>query len=85
MKPRLLSVVATTILGLFQVALAHGDDDMNMNLGMGSADLPKPDPDSYPPTYFALIDHAGVIYAHIGIMVLAWVFVLPAGEDALET
>lgn len=35
----------------------------------------------YPPTYFALADHSGLIYAHIGTMVITWVFVLPVGED----
>ncbi|ROT37898.1 hypothetical protein SODALDRAFT_360191 [Sodiomyces alkalinus F11] len=37
----------------------------------------KPDADSYPPTYFALADHAGVMFAHIALMAVAWVFLLP--------
>lgn len=37
----------------------------------------KPD---YPPTYFALLDHRVLIYAHVTLMILAWVFALPVGE-----
>ncbi|OHE98536.1 hypothetical protein CORC01_06157 [Colletotrichum orchidophilum] len=49
-----------------------------MDVGMAhGADEPKSDSNSYPPTYFALADHAGLMYAHIGVMVLAWMFVLP--------
>ncbi|KAL0936701.1 uncharacterized protein CTRU02_208916 [Colletotrichum truncatum] len=77
----------TTIvgLGLVPLILAHGThedgtDAMNMDMDQSShssgPEEPKPD-SSYPPTYFALADHAGVMYAHIGAMVLAWVFVLP--------
>ncbi|KAJ6439962.1 integral membrane protein [Purpureocillium lavendulum] len=31
----------------------------------------------YPPTYFAHPDHSALIYAHIALMVLAWIFALP--------
>ncbi|KAI1826586.1 hypothetical protein F4861DRAFT_529706 [Xylaria intraflava] len=41
------------------------------------ADDPQPDPNSYPPTYFAHPEHAATIYAHIGIMIIGWVFILP--------
>ncbi|KAK4136168.1 hypothetical protein BT67DRAFT_375348 [Trichocladium antarcticum] len=44
---------------------------------MGDADKPLAE-DQYPPTYFALTDHSGVIFGHIVLMVLAWVFALPA-------
>ncbi|KAI2634551.1 hypothetical protein GGS21DRAFT_490619 [Xylaria nigripes] len=60
--------------------LAHGGDSMAMDMGEHReqpAEEPKPDPDSYPPTYFAHPEHVSVIYAHIGIMILAWVFMLP--------
>ena len=33
----------------------------------------------YPPTYFAHPDHSALIYAHIALMVLAWIFALPVG------
>ena len=34
----------------------------------------------YPPTYFGLSDDRGLIYGHVSLMVIAWVFVLPIGE-----
>ncbi|KAI1501549.1 hypothetical protein F5X99DRAFT_418457 [Biscogniauxia marginata] len=49
---------------------------MDMDMDM-TAEEPKPDPDSYPPTYFSHPEHAGVMYAHIALMVVSWVFVLP--------
>lgn len=77
-----LLAVATALPAVF----AHGDEDMMMgddgdmgsNGGMGAED-PKPDADSYPPTYFAHPEHVTAIYAHIGIMVIGWVFMLPTG------
>ena len=79
-----LSVLAgVAVLGLVPAALAHGgDDDMNMDMGMGAdtpADQPLPEGE-YPPTYFALGEHTAAIYGHIGLMVIAWVFMLPVGK-----
>ncbi|KAK3376010.1 hypothetical protein B0T24DRAFT_213445 [Lasiosphaeria ovina] len=71
----LQAVASAIILGLLPGALAHGDDDMEMGEG---SDKPLPD-DQYPPNYFGLADHRGLIYAHIALMVLAWIFILPVG------
>ncbi|TGJ86236.1 hypothetical protein E0Z10_g2551 [Xylaria hypoxylon] len=75
---RFLTLLA--IAGALPAALAHGGEEDVMNMGdsenMGGDD-PKPDPNSYPPTYFAHPEHVTAIYAHIGIMVVGWVFVLP--------
>ncbi|KAK1999635.1 hypothetical protein LX36DRAFT_655242 [Colletotrichum falcatum] len=72
---------ATLALGLVPLVLsheAHQDGVAGTNMDMShTTEEPRPDPNSYPPTYFALTDHAGVMYAHVGAMVLAWVFVLP--------
>ncbi|KAL2172303.1 hypothetical protein VTG60DRAFT_6681 [Thermothelomyces hinnuleus] len=47
--------------------------------GMEMTDADKPLPeDQYPPTYFAHPDHKVAIYGHIALMVLGWVFALPA-------
>ncbi len=70
------ALASVAVLGLVPTALAHGDD---MNMEKSEADMPLPE-DQYPPTYFALADHRGAIYAHIGLMVLAWVFMLPTGK-----
>ncbi|CCF37488.1 hypothetical protein CH063_08802 [Colletotrichum higginsianum] len=77
-------LVVVVALGIVPLALAHSAQEdganimnMDMDTSRGADEPNKPDTDSYPPTYFALADHAGVMYAHIGTMVLAWVFVLP--------
>ncbi|KAK1839515.1 integral membrane protein [Colletotrichum chrysophilum] len=83
MKQPIEKLTTLVVLGLMPLVFAHGAHEdggdgtsMNMDMPLGAAEEPKPN-DSYPPTYFALADHAGVMYAHIGAMVLAWVFVLP--------
>lgn len=48
-------------------------------MSMSDADKPLPE-DQYPPTYFAHPDHKAAVYGHIALMVLAWVFALPAGK-----
>ncbi|KAF7544255.1 hypothetical protein G7Z17_g10099 [Cylindrodendrum hubeiense] len=68
-------------LAFLPLILAHGsghDEGEMANHGgeHHEADKPKVDPE-YPPTYFSHADHVGTIYAHIAIMTLAWVFVLP--------
>ncbi|KAK3941179.1 hypothetical protein QBC46DRAFT_259353 [Diplogelasinospora grovesii] len=67
-------LASAAVLGLIPAVLAHGDD-MDMKMG-GEADKPLPE-DQYAPTYFGLHEHRGAIYGHIGLMVLAWVFMLP--------
>lgn len=59
------------VLGLLPTVLAHGGDETH------EADAPKADSE-YPPSYFSHPEHVGVIYAHIALMIIAWVFVLPA-------
>ncbi|KAK8123825.1 hypothetical protein PG999_003743 [Apiospora kogelbergensis] len=67
----LLVVVAT--IGAFPAVLAHGDGEgMEMDAPQEEQKL-----DSYPPTYFSHPEHRAVMYAHIVLMVLGWVVVLP--------
>ncbi|KAI1147354.1 hypothetical protein F4825DRAFT_437586 [Nemania diffusa] len=79
---RLLALLA--IAGALPLVFAHGDEDaMDMGNGddmggheeTGGADAQPAD--SYPQTYFAHPEHVTAIYAHIGIMVVGWVFMLP--------
>ncbi|KAI1175323.1 hypothetical protein F4777DRAFT_337588 [Nemania sp. FL0916] len=80
---RLLALLA--VVGALPAVLAHGGDEGAMDMGNGgdmghdamSGEEAKPDPDSYPKTYFAHPEHVTAIYAHIGIMVIGWVFMLP--------
>ncbi|KAK8022628.1 hypothetical protein PG993_013395 [Apiospora rasikravindrae] len=68
-----LSLLATAaILGALPAVLAHGDDEGEMAAPQEDQKL-----ESYPPTYFSHPEHQGVMYAHIILMVLGWVFVLP--------
>ena len=91
----LLPVLAgVAVLGLVPAALAHGEEHGNssqadggmdgmdgMGGGMKVSDADKPLPeDQYPPTYFAHPEYKAAIYGHIAVMVLAWVFALPAGK-----
>lgn len=82
---------AIAVLGfLVPTVLGHGDDneaidmdmgtDMDMSSGMssgGNASQPEAD---FPPSYFAHPEHRGILLGHIGLMVLAWVFMLPLGK-----
>ncbi|KAK0374859.1 hypothetical protein CLIM01_07766 [Colletotrichum limetticola] len=83
MKLSASQITTVVVLGIAPLANAHGAheagaDAMKMDMGMAQGvDESKAESKSYPPTYFALADHAGIMYAHIGLMVLAWVFVLP--------
>jgi hypothetical protein len=90
--PSLLPVLAgaVAVLGLIPAALAHGEDEGHGMSGgpghghggmaMTDADKPLPE-DQYPPTYFAHPEHRVAVIGHIALMVLSWVFVLPAGEN----
>lgn len=39
----------------------------------------------YPPTYFSHPEYAGLIYAHIVLMSLAWIIILPLGKYVLAS
>lgn len=86
MRLSVSQITTAVVLGIAPLVVAHGAheagaDAMEMDMGMAhGADEPKAESKSYPPTYFALADHAAIMYAHIGLMVLAWVFVLPIGK-----
>ncbi|EPE03400.1 integral membrane protein [Ophiostoma piceae UAMH 11346] len=84
-SPLLTTALYTGIL-LLAVApsvLAHGDDEaMNMDMAMANdhgASIANTTEEVkvYPPTYFAHPEHRSLIYAHIILMTLAWVFALP--------
>lgn len=79
---------AAFLLASLANALPHGDDhlmdDMNMDMGghghNTTSESSEPAEDS-PMSYFAYGKHSGTVIAHIGLMVLAWCFILPAGEN----
>ncbi|KAK4228184.1 integral membrane protein [Podospora fimiseda] len=70
--PRLLPLFALLITTtLASKSHSHGDGMIKT-----SADIPLPS-DQYPPTYFVLPDSKTIIYLHITLMTLSWVFILP--------
>ncbi|PTD10660.1 hypothetical protein HYE67_006353 [Fusarium culmorum] len=68
-------------LALLPIVFAHGDSQdmgkMNMGIDHNSNTTQSPKHQDYPNTYFAHSEHSGVIYAHISLMVISWVFILP--------
>ncbi|KAI8959512.1 hypothetical protein F5Y11DRAFT_350425 [Daldinia sp. FL1419] len=77
----LKALALVAIAGAIPTILAHGHGDegatdMDMSMDMNKEE-PKPDPESYPPTYFSHPEHVTEIYAHIALMVISWVVMLP--------
>lgn len=84
-SPRLFETLVCALqFGLASIAAAHGHDDNtadssiehHMSLNQSIADAIV----AGPPSYFHFSDHSAAIFAHIILMCLAWIFVLPLGE-----
>lgn len=90
-SPTSSTVAGAILLGLASIVVAHGhDEDSNMN--MGTAAVPRPiissatssaTTTSVPvrDTYWTYSEHKGLLTAHIVLMTLAWIFVLPIGTQ----
>lgn len=80
----LRTVASAFLLGLLlPLATAHGDDEhnnMNMDMSMPEPAATPVPAESYAPNYFAHPEHRSLMYAHIALMTLGWVFVLPVGK-----
>lgn len=63
------------LLGLLSVVAAHGHDE-HINV---TAEVTSPASDAAPESYFQYGQYSTWILAHIAIMTLAWVFILPVG------
>lgn len=80
-----LSAAAVLLLAALPAALAHGGEEMAHGEQMQGGDdshahvAEHTDQIEYPPTYFAHGEHGGLIYAHIALMVISWIIVLPVG------
>jgi len=73
------------LLGLAPLTVAHGhDEEMKMDMGEPAISRPTiPLPSASAAglgSYFQYGEHSGLMFAHILLMVVAWVFVLPVGE-----
>lgn len=79
---------AVVVLGLLvPTVLGHGGDEA-MSMEMGSdmtigVTAPPPELD-LSPSYIAHPEHGSILLAHIGLMLLAWVFVLPLGKCVVD-
>ncbi|KAF4453746.1 hypothetical protein F53441_3639 [Fusarium austroafricanum] len=66
------------LLVVLPVVVAHGGgESMDMGMGHGTNTTQRLKDQHYPDTYFAHTEHTGVIYTHIALMTLSWVFILP--------
>lgn len=81
---RTSTLVSTVILGLASIAVAHrhGED---MDMKMAAPEMPRPTlatsaNTTVPNTYFNYGEHSGLLFTHILLMTVDWVFVLPIGE-----
>lgn len=90
MKPTAQSSViltAAVVLGYVASAVAHGSEPENINMDMGGMSMARPTiaaatngTMAEPASYFQLKEHTGLMFAHILLMTLGWVFVLPIGK-----
>jgi hypothetical protein len=80
LSPRSISRTSVVLLGLASIAVAHGhDEDMGMNMASTEASRPTLSTVASPETYFNYGEHSGLMMAHIVIMTVCWIFVLPIG------
>lgn len=87
-----MSLSKQTIAALllhFTVSIsAHGHDGGMDNMDMSQGHQPAPSNASVVQgeavNYADLSAHSSLMMAHIGMMVLAWFFILPVGESSLQ-
>jgi len=79
----LKTLIGVSLLSFLPAAIAHGQDaDMTMEMGQPSRPIISSTTGSEvaePLSYFQYTEHTGLMFAHILLMVVAWVFVLPIG------
>jgi hypothetical protein len=78
------TLAVVVLLGFASAASAHGHDgDMNMEMGEPSRPTiatTSDAPDAGPQSYFQYGEHSGLLMAHILLMILGWMFILPIGK-----
>lgn len=73
-------LAAAAAFSLVPAVAAHGGDRESGESGM-NMDVKDEKLGSYPATYFSHPEHQGVMYAHVALMSLAWVAMLPVCES----
>lgn len=80
--------IAALLLHLTVSISAHGHDGGMENMDMSQGHQPAPSNASVAHgevvNYTDLSAHSSLMMAHIGMMVLAWFFILPVGESSLQ-
>jgi hypothetical protein len=74
---------AALLLQLASTVYAHGHEDGIDGMDMGGEKPQSEGSEHDPyndPSYAGLSAHSGMLMAHIGLMVLAWFFILPVGK-----
>lgn len=77
---------AALLLETLPLVAAHGDEHNGGSMDMDTHDAPPPPAvgDGAPQSYWGLSEHASLMYWHIAIEILAWLFVLPVGRSGLS-
>ncbi|KAG0647157.1 hypothetical protein D0Z07_7112 [Hyphodiscus hymeniophilus] len=73
-------VKLTLLLGCISPVVAHGQDEhgsMTMEMADATAAAASGTMMAEPASYFQLTEHTGLMFAHILLMTIGWVFVLP--------
>lgn len=71
---------AALLLPLLPLVAAHGDEH-GETMNMSAHDAPAPHAQAAEhQSYWSLSDYATLMYWHIGLEILAWVFMLPVGK-----
>jgi hypothetical protein len=80
-------LAGVVLLGFTSSVVAHGHEEhegMNMDMGGTSNSSPVATATNgamaEPASYFQLTEHTALMFAHILLMTIGWVFVLPIGE-----
>ena len=84
------NLAALLLLGAVPLALAHGDESDESGMSGTGAKMAHLTSASLvaawnsskveQQSYFTYPNHGGLMLAHIGLMIVAWFFVLPIGE-----
>lgn len=73
---------AALLLEALPLVVAHGHGDESGPGGVDAHHSPQPQVQNsdVPPSYWSLSEHAGLMYMHIALEVIAWLIVLPVGR-----
>lgn len=86
-------IAALLLLRVLPEVFAHGHDDVmavrdssgkNVHFSNSTACLTNMTFAHSPQSYFAYPKYSGLMLGHIGLMIAAWLFVLPVGEVTIQ-